>query len=169
MIRRALVLEGQTLLEKRRRRFNVTGLSHTHDFLARRRRVFHMFEHMRRIDEVEAGRHKGKDCCLGNDQFGAIGVPGDVNNHYGRILFGATMTALLSVGARLPAGNTEGFFPTMGQQLSANAAQSVAQSGAEILRRTLPTNPTITLEAGTPVTIRPGENISLLSGPKVVR
>jgi type IV secretion system protein TrbI len=103
------------------------------------------------------------------DQYGGAGVAGKVSNHYGRILFGATLSALLSVGVRLPTGNTEGFVPTIGQDVTRSLGQDIAQTGRQIIQRELDRSPTITLPAGTPVRMHPNENIHFVRGPKIVR
>jgi type IV secretion system protein TrbI len=103
------------------------------------------------------------------DQFGGAGVGGKVQNHYGRILFGATLSALLSVGTRIPTGNTTGFVPTIGQDVTQSISQDIAQTGRQVIQRELDRSPTITLPAGTPVRIHPNENISFTRGPKIIR
>jgi type IV secretion system protein VirB10 len=103
------------------------------------------------------------------DQTGATGVAGHVDNHVGRVLLGATLSALLSVGTRLPTGNTTGFVPTIGQDVTQNLSQDVSQTGRQIVKRELDVAPTLTLEAGTPVLIHPNDNISFAHGPKGIR
>ena len=36
------------------------------------------------------------------DAAGATGIPGKVNNHYGSVILGAGLSALLSIGTRAP-------------------------------------------------------------------
>jgi hypothetical protein len=65
-----------------------------------------------------------------SDSRGAQGLPGDVNNHWGRVFLGADLTALLSIGTRLPAGNQgQDFAPTLAQETSQQAASGIARAG----------------------------------------
>jgi type IV secretory pathway VirB10-like protein len=102
------------------------------------------------------------------DRGGAVGLPGDVNNHYGRVLLGAGISAVLSIGARGAAGNTTGFQPTIQQDFARDVAGSVNQSGQRVVQQQIAIPPTITTPAGTPVTIQLTENISLQHPPVVV-
>jgi type IV secretory pathway VirB10-like protein len=102
------------------------------------------------------------------DATGATGVPAHVNNHLGRVLLSAGISALLSIGTRIPAGNQgQDFAPTLAQQTSQEAANSIARTGNEIVKRELSTKPTLTLDPGTAVVLNPGENVSFAHGPKV--
>jgi type IV secretory pathway VirB10-like protein len=103
------------------------------------------------------------------DAAGAQGLSGSVNNHWGRVLTGAGLSALLSIGTRVPTGNQEGFAPSIAQDASRDVSGSVARTGNQIVQRELTIAPTITIPAGTVVTIHPDENINLAHAPKVVR
>src|SRR5205823_2429209 len=100
-----------------------------------------------------------------SDAQGAQGLTGSTNYHWGRVLAGAGLSALLSIGTRLPAGNQEGFAPTLAQETSQQAGGSIARTGNQIVQRELNTAPTITIPAGTAVTIFPQDNISLSHAP----
>jgi type IV secretion system protein VirB10 len=103
------------------------------------------------------------------DALGATGVPGEVNNHWGRVLAGAGMTALLAIGTRLPAGNQQGFAPTIGQEVAGQAGGSMATSGQQIVQRELTVRPTITIKYGTPVTVQLTENVNFQTPGAMVR
>jgi type IV secretion system protein VirB10 len=103
------------------------------------------------------------------DAMGATGVPGAVNNHWGRVLAGAGITALLAIGTRVPAGNQQGFAPTIGQEVAGNAEGSLATSGQQIVQRELSVSPTITIPYGTPVTVQLTENVNFQTPGVLVR
>ena len=103
------------------------------------------------------------------DATGATGVPGDVNNHWGRVLAGAGITALLAIGTRVPAGNQQGFAPTIGQEVAGNAGGSIATSGQQIVQRELSVRPTITIPYGTPVTVQLTENVNFQTPVTIIR
>jgi len=103
------------------------------------------------------------------DATGATGVPGAVNNHWGRVLAGAGITALLAIGTRVPAGNQQGFAPTIGQEVAGNAGGSIATSGQQIVQRELSVRPTITIPYGTPVTVQLTENVNFQTPVTIIR
>jgi len=103
------------------------------------------------------------------DATGATGVPGDVNNHWGRVLAGAGITALLAIGTRIPAGNQQGFAPTIAQEVAGNAGGSIAGSGQQVVQRELNVSPTITIKYGTPVTVQLTENVNFQTPGTIVR
>jgi type IV secretion system protein TrbI len=105
----------------------------------------------------------------GGDDTGATGVAGSVNNHWGKVILGAGITALLSVGTRVPAGNTSGYVATIPQDVASNAGQSISQSGAQIVQRQLNVSPTITIPAATPVTVQLSQNVSFQTPSAIMR
>lgn len=104
----------------------------------------------------------------GGDRTGSTGVPGRINNHYIQLGIGAILTAALSVGSRSIGGSPQGFQPTIEQDFARDISQSVNQSGNDIIRRTLPTSPTITLKHGQAVTVQLSEPISFQTKPTIV-
>jgi type IV secretion system protein VirB10 len=102
------------------------------------------------------------------DQSGAVGGAGTVDNHLGRVILGAGLSALLSVGARSAGGSSNSFQPSVEQEVSRDIAGSINQSGQQIVRQQLSIGPTITLAAGDPVTIQLQENISFQKPPVIV-
>jgi type IV secretion system protein VirB10 len=102
------------------------------------------------------------------DATGAAGIPGKVNNHYGSIMLGAGLSALLNVGTRAPFGSTQNFQQNLPQEFAQDTAQSLGQSAQDIVRRELSIGPTITAEYATPVTLQFGENVSFQTKPLLV-
>ena len=103
------------------------------------------------------------------DKSGAVGGAGHTNNHYGSLLLGTGISALLSIGARAPFGNTEGFQPSLSQDFGRDVAQGVNQSGQRVVGRELLRNPTITIKAGTEVAVQLQENLSFATAPRPVK
>jgi type IV secretion system protein VirB10 len=104
------------------------------------------------------------------DATGANAMPGDVNNRWGNVLAAAGISALLSIGSRIPAGTpAQGqFFPSIGQEVSRDVAGSVNQSGQQIVKRELDVSPIITIPHGTPVSVQLSQNVSLQTPPATV-
>lgn len=99
------------------------------------------------------------------DSMGATGLPGTVNNHYGKLALGVLATALLNIGARVPFGNTEGFNETLPQQFSQDFARGINQAGQNVIQRELAVNPTLTQSHGYAVSVSFSKNISFQSDP----
>jgi type IV secretory pathway VirB10-like protein len=94
------------------------------------------------------------------DQMGANGVPADVDNHYGKLLLGVGLQALLSIGVRAPFGSTQGFQQNLPQEFAQDASQGVNQAGQRIIQQQFSVKPTLSQEHGFPVTIAFLENVS---------
>jgi type IV secretion system protein VirB10 len=103
------------------------------------------------------------------DRSGALGAAGKVNNHYVKLEIGALLSAALNIGTRGPFGNTSNFQPTLPQEYARDVGSNFSQVGQSIVDRSLNIPPTITLKAGTPVTIQLTENVSFATPPTVVR
>jgi type IV secretory pathway VirB10-like protein len=101
------------------------------------------------------------------DAGGALGLPGDVDNRWGNIIASAGISALLSIGSRIPAGNTQGYFPSLGQEVSRDVAQSVNQAGQRVVQRELDVSPIIRLKYGDPVSVQLLEPISFQTPPVI--
>lgn len=99
------------------------------------------------------------------DKSGAMGVAGKVNNHWSKVGLGAVLSAVLSIGARAPFGNTTGFQPTLPQEFSQDVGASLSRTGQQVVQRALTVPPTITLTAGTEVSVQLSENLSLQRPP----
>jgi type IV secretory pathway VirB10-like protein len=104
-----------------------------------------------------------------SDAYGAGGLSGDVNRHIPQKVFGILATAVLSVGVRIPAGNTDAFIPTLGQQTAAQAGQGLSQAGQAIVQKQFSRPDTITVTPGTIMLIYPDTNISFAKPAKVVK
>jgi type IV secretory pathway VirB10-like protein len=102
------------------------------------------------------------------DPLGQTGMPGTVDNHWIKTIAAAGIGAVLSIGTRLPAGNQEGFAPTIGQDVSRDAAGSIAQSSGRIVQRQFEVSPTFREKAGAPVTLQFKDNISFMTKPVVI-
>lgn len=103
------------------------------------------------------------------DDGGASGVSGSVNNHYGKLFLGVGLSALLNIGARNVGGNSGSFQPTVQQDLARDVGSGVNSAGQRIIQRELQVRPTITIEAGTSVTLQLLEPLNLQTAPAVVR
>jgi type IV secretion system protein VirB10 len=103
------------------------------------------------------------------DRSGALGVRGKVNNHYVKLGIGAVLSAALNIGTRGPFGNTTGFQPTLPQEYARDVGSNFSQVGQSIVDRSLNIPPTITLKAGTAVTIQLTDNVSFATPPTVVK
>jgi type IV secretory pathway VirB10-like protein len=103
------------------------------------------------------------------DQYGATGLTGKADYHIGRVLVAAGLSALLSIGTRVPTGNTEGFVPTVGQQTTQQLGADIARTGADIVKREVSRPVTITIPANVPLLIYPSENVSFAKPAKVIR
>ena len=102
------------------------------------------------------------------DAMGSTGIPANVDNHYGKLLLGVGLQALLSVGVRAPFGNTTSFNPTLPQEFAQEATQGVNQAGQNAIRQQFSVRPTLTQEQGFPVTLSFAENISFATKPILV-
>lgn len=122
------------------------------------------------IDQIELpdGAVVGLQKAKMGDRSGAQGVAGKVNNHWGTVGIAAVLSAVLSVGTRAPFGNVTGFQQTLPQEFGQDVGQSINRTGQQIVNRALIIPPTITLKAGTPVTIQLGEAVSFQQPPTSV-
>ena len=71
------------------------------------------------------------------DAAGAAGIPAKVNNHYGSVILGAGLSALLNIGTRAPFGSTANFQQNLPQEFAQDTAQSLGQSAQGIVNRAL--------------------------------
>ncbi len=85
----------------------------------------------------------------GADLAGYAGANDKVNYHYGRIAGAVLLSTFLGVGARQAGGNnTDGFYPSLGQQMGGEAASGINQAGQKLLNRELNVAPTIEISPG---------------------
>jgi type IV secretion system protein TrbI len=99
---------------------------------------------------------------------GAAGIPGKVNNHYPEVLFGAFISTMLGVAPRVLAGNTQGYNPTVPQQIATEVSSSGTQTGQQIVREMFNIPPTISVPPQIPVTIQLATNVSLQTPPVII-
>jgi type IV secretion system protein VirB10 len=88
------------------------------------------------------------ECMPAADLAGAAGLTDEVDEHWWRIVRGATIASLLSAATTAAGGNTTGFQPTVPQQFAHGAASEVSRAGENITRRNLMVQPTITIRPG---------------------
>jgi type IV secretory pathway VirB10-like protein len=91
----------------------------------------------------------------GADPAGAAGLPARVDNHVLRVFGDAILLSLLSAGADLsqPASANALAAPSAGSVASAALGLQLSDAGTQLLRRDLAIQPTLTLPAGTPLTV----------------
>jgi len=104
------------------------------------------------------------------DAMGASAIPAEVDNHYGKLILGVALQAVLNIGVRVPFGNPGAgqFQPNLGQEFAQEAAQGVNQAGQRFLSQ-FQVRPTLTQYHGYPVTINFSENVSFMTKPDVVK
>jgi type IV secretion system protein VirB10 len=92
-------------------------------------------------------------CMPAADLQGAAGLADEVNEHWWRILKGASVATLLSAGTAFAAGDTTSYNPTVGQVVARSASGEIGQVGAHITRSNLSIQPTITVRPGFSVNV----------------
>jgi type IV secretory pathway VirB10-like protein len=119
------------------------------------------------------GDRKQLGCFVVADIQGASGMPADVDNHWGAVIGGSLLSAILSLGTTASMGNQEGFAPTIAQRAANAAGQNLNSAGQRIVQRDLARKPTLTTEQLEDVLILFSSNLQLDpwtprgSGPKV--
>ena len=93
------------------------------------------------------------ECMPAADLQGAAGLADEVNEHWWRILKGATVATLLSAGTAFAAGDTTSYNPSVGQVMARNASGEVGQVGQQITRSNLSIQPTLTVRPGFSVNV----------------
>lgn len=105
------------------------------------------------------------------DERGTNGLTAQVNNHYGKLLAAAGISAILNIGVNQAVG-TPGqgeFFRSAVQDAAQDVGQSVQRSAQGIVDRSLRIPPTLTRKALTFCTINLLENITFTRPPVLVR
>jgi type IV secretion system protein VirB10 len=97
----------------------------------------------------------------GADLSGYAGLKDSVNNHYFKLATAVLLSTFLNVGARVAAGNTDDFQPTVEQQIAAEAGAGVNQAGQQIVGRQLAVPPTIEVRPGWPFNVMVNKDIIL--------
>jgi type IV secretion system protein VirB10 len=104
------------------------------------------------------GNSIGLEAMVGTDKTGAAGLKDQVDYHAGSLIGAVLLSSIIGAGANLAtdSGSDGGFVDDLGDA----AAQQAAQVGAEIVRRQLDVQPTIT--------VRPGFKLDILVGRDII-
>ncbi|WP_375786961.1 TrbI/VirB10 family protein [Bradyrhizobium sp. Pha-3] len=90
----------------------------------------------------------------GADPAGYSGLQDEVDNHWGELFKAAALSTLLAVGTELGSGSdTNSNDSAIIQALRHGAADSLNQTGQQVVRRSLNVQPTLTVRPGFPVRI----------------
>ncbi len=90
----------------------------------------------------------------GVDLAGNAGYKDKVDNHYGRLIGGALLSSVLSVGATLSQGsNYTNTTMSPQQQMAASVGEEINRTGSQITRKNLDIQPTLIIRAGKSVNI----------------
>lgn len=89
----------------------------------------------------------------GADAGGYSGLEDEVDNHWKELLGAAALSTLLGVGSELGSGTDNGSNTAILQALRLGAANSVNQTGQQVVRRNLNIQPTLTIRPGFPVNV----------------
>jgi type IV secretory pathway VirB10-like protein len=107
------------------------------------------------------GERKQLGCMVVADIEGAAGMVADVDNHWGAVIAGSLLSAVLSVGASSSMGNQQGFAPTVAENAAHGAGAAVNQAGTRIVNRELQRKPTLTTRQLEGVTVMFTSNVPL--------
>ena len=99
------------------------------------------------------GRSIILDKLQGADTGGYSGLEDEVDNHWKELLGAAALSTLLGVGAELGSGADGGNNLDIIQALRLSAANSLNQTGQQVVRRNLNIQPTLTVRPGFPVRV----------------
>jgi len=89
----------------------------------------------------------------GADAGGYSGLEDEVDNHWTELLKAALLSTTLGVGAELGSGADSGSNTDIIQALRLSAANSLNQTGQQVVRRSLNIQPTLTIRSGFPVSV----------------
>lgn len=89
----------------------------------------------------------------GADTAGYSGLEDEVDNHWKELLGAAALSTLLGVGSELGSGADAGSSTAVLQALRHGAANSLNQTGQQVVRRNLNIQPTLTIRPGFPVRV----------------
>jgi type IV secretory pathway VirB10-like protein len=90
---------------------------------------------------------------MGADPQGHSGLEDEVDNHWGELFKAALLSTTLGVGAELGSGADNGNNTAILQALRLGAANSLNQTGQQVVRRNLNVQPTLTVRPGFPVRV----------------
>lgn len=89
----------------------------------------------------------------GADAGGYSGLEDEVDNHWGELFKAALLSTVLGVGAELGSGVDSGNNTTILQALRLGAANSLNQTGQQVVRRNLNIQPTLSIRPGLPMRV----------------
>ncbi|WP_036051316.1 TrbI/VirB10 family protein [Bradyrhizobium sp. Tv2a-2] len=89
----------------------------------------------------------------GVDAGGYSGLEDEVDNHWIELFKAAFLSTILGVGAELGSGADTGSNTDIAQALRLSAANSLNQTGQQVVRRNLNIQPTLTIKPGFPVKV----------------
>jgi type IV secretory pathway VirB10-like protein len=89
----------------------------------------------------------------GADAGGYSGLEDEVDNHWGELFKAALLSTVLGVGAEVGSGADTGNNTAILQALRLGAANSLNQTGQQLVRRNLNIQPTLTVRPGFPVRV----------------
>ena len=89
----------------------------------------------------------------GADAGGYSGLEDEVDNHWAELFKAALLSTILGVGAELGSGADTGTNTNIIQALRLSAANSLNQTGQQVVRRNLNIQPTLTIRPGFPVNV----------------
>jgi type IV secretion system protein VirB10 len=99
------------------------------------------------------GRSIVLDRQPGADSGGYSGLEDEVDNHWAELFKAALLSTVLGVGAELGSGTDTGSSIDIIQALRLSAANSLDQTGQQVVRRNLNIQPTLTIRSGFPVRV----------------
>ena len=99
----------------------------------------------------------------GADVGGYSGLEDEVDNHWAELVKAALLSTLLGVGAELGSGADTGSNTNILQALRLGAANSLNQTGQQVVRRNLNIQPTITVRPGIPVRVMDNRDLRQIS------
>jgi type IV secretion system protein TrbI len=97
----------------------------------------------------------------GADSGGYSGLEDEVDNHWAELFKAALLSTTLGVGAELGSGADSGSNTDILQALRLSAANSLNQTGQQVVRRNLNIQPTLTIRPGFPVRVIVNRDLAL--------
>jgi type IV secretion system protein VirB10 len=97
----------------------------------------------------------------GADAGGYSGLEDEIDNHWAELFKAALLSTILGVGAELGSGADTGSNTDIIQALRLSAANSLNQTGQQVVRRNLNIQPTLTIRPGYPVRVMVNRDLVL--------
>ena len=97
----------------------------------------------------------------GADVGGYSGLEDEIDNHWGELFKAALLSTILGVGAELGSGADGGSNTDIIQALRLSAANSLNQTGQQVVRRNLNIQPTLTIRPGFSVRVMVNRDLVL--------